>query len=143
MKFKRMYLSKLASLLNYNITTAEGVFKYICLIQTLYIFFQDVVWLRKNIFKTIGVALLAVLLISYISVQIVNALTAYKTEMAVMHSAYDSIDCDGFIIRNESILSGSSDGVLRYVLKDGERVSKNGVVAETYSTEEAVYAKEE
>ncbi len=101
------------------------------------------VLLRKNIFKTIGVALVAVLLVAYISVQAVNALTAYKTEMAVMHSAYDSIECNGFIIRNESVLSGGENGILRYVLKDGERVSKNGVVAEIYSTEEAVYAKEE
>ena len=99
--------------------------------------------MRKNIFKTIGVALVAVLLVAYISVQAVNALTAYKTEMAVMHSAYDSIECNGFIIRNESVLSGGENGILRYVLKDGERVSKNGVVAEIYSTEEAVYAKEE
>ena len=97
--------------------------------------------MRKNIFKTIGVALVAVLLVAYISVQAVNALTAYKTEMAVMHSAYDSIECNGFIIRNESVLSGGENGILRYVLKDGERVSKNGVVAEIYSTEEA--AKEE
>ncbi len=101
------------------------------------------VLLRRNIFKTIGVALVAVLLVAYISVQAVNALTAYKTEMAVMHSAYDSIECNGFIIRDESVLSGSGSGILRYVLKDGERVSKNGVVAEAYSTEEAVYAKEE
>lgn len=100
------------------------------------------VLLRRNIFKTIGVALVAVLLVAYISVQAVNALTAYKTEMAVMHSAYDSIECNGFIIRDESVLSGSGSGILRYVLKDGERVSKNGVVAEAYSTEEAVYAKE-
>lgn len=99
--------------------------------------------MRKNIFKTIGVALAAVLLVVYISVQIVNALTEYKTEMAVMHSAYDSITCSGFIIREESVLSDSSGGVLRYVLNDGGRVAKNGVVAEVYSSEDAVYAKEE
>lgn len=98
--------------------------------------------MRKNIFKTVGAVLAAVLVISYIAVQIANAVSRYDTEMAVMYTAYESISCDAFIIRDEQIIPGSDGGVIRYLLRDGEKVSKNGTVAELYSSEDAVYAKE-
>lgn len=56
-----------------------------------------------------------------------------ETERAQEYIADDTLSLDGFVIRNEILIRNPGGGALRYLLEDGDRVSKNGAVAEIYS----------
>ena len=59
------------------------------------------------------------------------------TESAVFYTANNGFKITGVIIRNEILVTNDNDGVLHFMIDDGERVSKNGVVANIYGSEAA------
>lgn len=59
------------------------------------------------------------------------------TESAVFYTADNGFKITGVIIRNEILVTNDNDGVLHFMIDDGERVSKNGVVANIYGSEAA------
>ena len=66
--------------------------------------------------------------------------TLYKpitTESAVYHTMSDGMNITGIVIRNEILVKSNDSGVLHFMIDDGKRVSKNGVVANVYSNESA------
>lgn len=60
---------------------------------------------------------------------------AVQTETAAIHTAYDSISCDGFLVREEKIILSSEEGAVDYLRRDGEKVSKDSPVATIYASE--------
>ena len=60
-----------------------------------------------------------------------------KTESAVYYTAVDGFKITGIIIRNEIPVSSDQSGVLHFVTKDGNRVSKGGTIANVYESESA------
>ena len=60
-----------------------------------------------------------------------------KTETAVFYSASDGLNITGLIIRSETLVTSSEDGVMHFVLEDGSRVAKDGVIANIYDSESA------
>lgn len=58
-----------------------------------------------------------------------------KTENAVYYTATDGLDITGIIVRNETLVSYSGGGVMHFVVSDGNRVAKNGVIANIYDSE--------
>lgn len=68
--------------------------------------------------------------------QAVSAIyTPIKTENAVFYTAKDGINITGLIIRNEMVVTSDNAGVLHFVVEDGGRVSKDGVIADVYDNE--------
>lgn len=66
--------------------------------------------------------------------------TLYKpitTESAVYYTMSDGMNITGIVIRNEILVKSNDSGVLHFMIDDGKRVSKNGVVANVYSNESA------
>lgn len=59
-----------------------------------------------------------------------------RTETAYMTHSFEAIDSNAFIIRDEKNISNDSNGYVNFVLTDGDKVSKDGVIAQVYSTEE-------
>lgn len=59
-----------------------------------------------------------------------------KTETAYMSHSFDAIDSNAFIIRDEKSILNDTDGYVNFVLTDGDKISKDGVIAQVYSTEE-------
>ncbi len=59
------------------------------------------------------------------------------TESAYYHTASKGFDITGIIIRNESLVKTNKDGVLHFITPDGNRVAKNGVIANVYQNEDA------
>lgn len=55
------------------------------------------------------------------------------TASAEYYTAVEGVEITGTIIREEKIITASSDGTLHFLLSDGERVAKDGVVANIYS----------
>ncbi len=57
------------------------------------------------------------------------------TESAVFYTANNGLKITGVIIRNEILVENNNDGVLHFMIEDGERVAKNGNIANIYSSE--------
>ena len=60
-----------------------------------------------------------------------------KTETAVFYSASDGFNITGLIIRSETLVTSSEVGVMHFVVSDGSRVAKDGVIANIYDSESA------
>ncbi len=59
------------------------------------------------------------------------------TVSAEFNTATEGLDITGIIIREEKVITSNTQGAMHFVLSDGERVSKNGVVANIYSNADA------
>lgn len=59
------------------------------------------------------------------------------TESAVYYTESDGFNITGIIIRNEILVKTDESGVLHFMTPDGNRVSKNGVIANVYDSESA------
>ena len=60
-----------------------------------------------------------------------------KTETAKFYTAVDDFNITGLIIRNETLVESTDGGVKHFVIADGNRVSKDGVIANIYDNESA------
>ena len=60
-----------------------------------------------------------------------------KTETAVYSDISDGLNITGIIIRNETLVTSSDGGVMHFVIGDGSRVAKDGVIANIYDNESA------
>lgn len=56
------------------------------------------------------------------------------TATAVPFETYDGIEITGYFVREEKIINYTPTGNERYVVGEGEKVAKNGTVAEVYAT---------
>ncbi len=60
-----------------------------------------------------------------------------STENAYFYTANNGLDITGVIIRNEKLVTSDKGGVLHFMIPDGNRVSKDGTIANIYTNEEA------
>lgn len=60
-----------------------------------------------------------------------------KTETAKYYTAVDDFNITGLIIRNETFVESTESGVKHFVIEDGNRVAKDGVIANIYDSESA------
>ncbi len=66
--------------------------------------------------------------------------SAYKpitTVSAEYYTAVEGFSINGIVIREEKIITSDKVGTLHFTLSDGERVAKDGVIANIYSNAEA------
>ncbi|MBQ3816915.1 MAG: hypothetical protein II802_01430 [Clostridia bacterium] len=59
------------------------------------------------------------------------------TETARFYTVSDGLDITGVIIRTEHIVESNASGVHHFVVYDGERVAKNGLIAGIYDSQSA------
>ncbi len=96
----------------------------------------------KLLFKRILVAGLTVLAIIYVIYLLLSAnFNVVPTEIAEQVTVTDKIYSNGYIIRDETYVNNTTDGVVSYTLEDGDEVSKDGTVANVYATEEDAAAR--
>lgn len=91
--------------------------------------------MKKNTLIKLAVGFLAV---AFLINQAVSAF--YKpvtTESAVFYTANNGFNITGVVIRNEILVTNDNDGILHFLIDDGERVSKNGTIANIYGSEAA------
>lgn len=91
--------------------------------------------MRDNKALKIIIVIMAVIFIGH---QIYSS--AYKpitTASAEYYTAVDGIQINTTIIREEKIITSNTSGTLHFLLSDGERVAKDGVVANIYSDAQA------
>ena len=71
---------------------------------------------------------------AYILYQIyVSNFTKVKTQPVTYTSLSDSIQSESFIVRDEVFINNNSNGVMSYLLEVGEKVAKDGTVAEIFN----------
>ena len=91
--------------------------------------------MKKNTLAKLAIILVAA---AFLINQAISAL--YKpvtTESAVFYTADNGFKITGVIIRNEILVTNANDGVLHFMIDDGERVAKNGIIANIYGNEAA------
>lgn len=89
-------------------------------------------------------AFAGIFMIIYLLYQVFFAsLSSVKTESAERYTAEEIISAEGYIIRDETIITCDDvgSGVLSYDIADGSRVAKGGTVAEIYKDERDVELK--
>lgn len=88
---------------------------------------------KKKIGRTIVVSLLVILVLCYIGYQAYRSVyTGVNTELATLHSVYDSIETEALIYREETLVSNADDGYPYFLIENGAHVAKNGVIASVY-----------
>ena len=86
--------------------------------------------------RTIGALILAVLVLLYVGYQVFQAThESLKTETAMYGEASEVLQAQGFVIRDETVINESVNGVLSYRVADGTRVAANGTIADVFATE--------
>lgn len=80
---------------------------------------------------------LSLLLLTYVGVQTYRALYhPIRTQQVTLSTVQDTISADSIALHTETILTNNASGVIDYTRTNGERVSKGGVVANIYPTEQ-------
>lgn len=88
-------------------------------------------------------ALVSILMITTICTQVYYFLhDKHDTEEAVLATVNEDILFDGIIVRDESIVTYNGLGVLDYKYADGSKVSLGSTIAEVFSSEDAIYARD-
>ncbi len=86
----------------------------------------------------------ALLLFAYMGYHIfMSAYSPIKTEIAVLYDEYETVDTQGLVIRNESMIPMNQNGYVYYIADNGSRVSKDGKIADLYTGQEAAVAQQQ
>lgn len=90
----------------------------------------------KLLFKRILVAALTILALIYVAYLLLSShFNMYPTENAVRATVTDTINANGFILRDEVIINNDTKGILSYSCASGDAVNANGEIAKVYSNE--------
>lgn len=86
--------------------------------------------------------LVAVLLLTTIGSQVYHIVyDRHETDEAVLVTINEDVPFKGVVVRNETVLSYDGGGVLDYLYSDGSKISVGSTIAEVYSSEDAITAK--
>ena len=95
-----------------------------------------------TVIKRIIVAVITILIVAYIiSVGLKANFTQVKTETANIMTVSDSIPTTGYFIRDEQMITYDGDGVISYLLNDGDKISKDESVPNVYTDVQAANDK--
>ncbi len=90
--------------------------------------------IKKFVFIFLGILLFGFLVYNLVAKHFFGV----ETQTVEYGQAKELIETTGVFVRNETVLKSDSYNYnnLKYLLSDGEKISKNGVIAEVYSTSE-------
>ena len=98
--------------------------------------------MNSKIIKIVS-GLLAVFIIVYVAVQIVNFFySPYQAETLFRTTVNNSICTQGIVIRDETVLSQTKGGILSYQVQEGGKVAQSSVIANKYATEQDMLSQE-
>ena len=87
-------------------------------------------------------ALVSVLMLTTICTQIYYLVhDKHDTEEAVLTTINENIAFQGVVVRDEKVVTYDGGGILDYKYSDGSKISVNNTIAEVYSSEDAIIAK--
>lgn len=81
---------------------------------------------------------------AYLGFQIYSfAKPSLQIESVGLYTAYDDLTATGYLIRQEELVPKKGDGVFNLIVDEGERVSKDGLIAKVYQNAEQAEAGEQ
>lgn len=84
------------------------------------------------------------LTIFYIGYQIyASNFAKVRTQPATYTTLNDSIQVKSFVVRDETYIKNSSGGVLSYLLDNGDKIAKDGIVAEIFNSSDDAKTQKE
>lgn len=93
---------------------------------------------RKHFGRTVITVILVLLVFSYIGYQAYRSIYSdVNTELAVVHSVYESIEAEGLVYRAESLIPNVDGGAPYFAIENGAHVAKNSVIASIYQDTES------
>lgn len=78
---------------------------------------------------------IAFLLVTIVSQLVIHYSNPIRTEPAMNYNSEEYIQATGIYIRDEKYVNYNGSGIISYVYSDGEKLAKNAVVAEIYSSQ--------
>lgn len=78
---------------------------------------------------------IAFLLVTIVSQLVIHYSNPIKTEPAMYYDSEEYLQTTGVYIREEKYVSYNGSGIVSYVYSNGEKLAKNAVVAEIYSSQ--------
>lgn len=90
----------------------------------------------EKILKKIGFLILGIVIIVYVSKQLINLVEAtVETEIALAVTTDETVETDCYIMRNEIVLNSGGTGIMLATVSDGERISKEREAVTVYYRE--------
>lgn len=94
---------------------------------------------QGHFLTTIIASVFALFIITYIGVQIWRwTYNPVQTVSAVYIETDDVVELNGFIVRNEKVVSAATSGSLEMVVNEGERAGKGDLIAAVYANDKAL-----
>ena len=98
----------------------------------------------KQFFSQFGVTVLLVALCLYLVLQLTMGIgEVAEVEQTSFITVQDTVQLDGYLFRNETLLYGGQEGTHCFLVEDGARVPKGAQVAVTYTSENDVSVQEQ
>ncbi len=90
----------------------------------------------EKILKKIGIGILCIVLVIYVANQLISLVNSnIETEIALAVTSEESLELEGYIMREEIILEGRNSGVMLASVEDGDRVSNGREAVRVYYNE--------
>ena len=80
--------------------------------------------------------IIVVLIVFFIYQFVASLNNPFTTVSASYYETFKGIDANALLIRNETIIESDAVGVKSFTINNGERVSKNGVLANVFASED-------
>ena len=91
----------------------------------------------KPIVKRLLLLFVSLFLLVYVGFHVYSGFTGgVETETVYRDTAYQTVDTTGLIFRDETIVNTDAQGWFFYTVENGNRVAKNGTIADVYPTME-------
>jgi hypothetical protein len=86
-----------------------------------------------NFLKRFFIVVFSLILLAFVGYQAFSVFyNPIATQNVTLQTIEDIIPAKGYVINNEQIITGNVKGIIDYTLNDGDRVSKDGIVANVY-----------
>lgn len=96
------------------------------------------------VIKRVGTLAVAALLLVYIAYQgyqiVMSPLT---TETVTRATAYQTLEATGVVFRDETVITQTANGYLFYTVTNGDRVAKQGKIADVFASESDALAQQQ
>ena len=89
----------------------------------------------NNVLKRVLLFAAALFLLAYVGFHVYNGFAKDIATVTVERAtAYQTVDTTGLVFRNETVIETGAQGYFFYTVEDGNRVAKNGTIADVYPT---------
>ena len=98
---------------------------------------------RSPFGKIIGTTFILFMIVYFVMLAFTSNFSMMQTEQVTYQTLSDYIEVNAFALRKEEYIQNTKDGILSYIIGDGEKVNAKGAVAKIFATENDVESWQE